>query len=118
MRGPCPLSNCNGARSFTVNLTKNVFNCFDCKARGNVLDFVAAMEKCSVKDAALKLKEWFKVGKSEPPAAELSVDRLAQLRQLTAELDTHSAQIAYHTSLAEVKIAAIKEIVAELDKGG
>ncbi len=28
---------------------------------GNVLDFVAAMERCSVRDAALKLQEWFAV---------------------------------------------------------
>ena len=51
---------------------KNAFNCFssDCKAKGNVLDFVAAMEHCTVKDAALKLADWFKVGESEPSSKE------------------------------------------------
>ena len=44
-----------------MNLTKNAFHCFSCKAKGNVLDLVAAMEKCSVRDAAMKLHEWFSV---------------------------------------------------------
>jgi DNA primase len=35
-----------------------------------VLDFVAAMEKCSVRDAALKLQDWFQLsGTREAPAA-------------------------------------------------
>ena len=51
LRGRCPIHNGQGDSSFHVNLRKNAFNCFSCKARGNVLDFVAAMEKCSVRDA-------------------------------------------------------------------
>ncbi|WP_375251746.1 CHC2 zinc finger domain-containing protein, partial [Lentibacter algarum] len=31
---------------------KNVFQCFSCKAKGNVLDFVASIEGASVRDAA------------------------------------------------------------------
>ncbi|MDQ3819914.1 MAG: CHC2 zinc finger domain-containing protein [Acidobacteriota bacterium] len=67
VRFPCPIERNVKKKplAFKVNLTKNVFNCFSCKARGNVLDFVATMENCSVKDAALKLKEWFNVGESE-----------------------------------------------------
>jgi len=33
-----------------------------CGAHGNVLDFVAAMEHCSVREAAVKLSEWFNIG--------------------------------------------------------
>jgi DNA primase len=33
-----------------------------------VLDFVAAMEKCTVRDAAVKLKEWFSVSMPQPVA--------------------------------------------------
>jgi DNA primase len=33
-----------------------VFHCFACGAGGNVLDFVAAMEGCSVREAALRLQ--------------------------------------------------------------
>src|ERR1044071_4633109 len=74
--GRCPIHQGEGDRAFHVSLTKNAFNCFSCKARGNVLDFVAAMEKCSVRDAAFRLTEWFSVpipeqdGKRKTPAEE------------------------------------------------
>ena len=63
--GRCPIHQGDGQRAFHVSLKKNVFNCFSCKARGNVLDFVAAMEKCSVRDAAIKLQNWFGVTATE-----------------------------------------------------
>src|SRR5436853_4800208 len=59
--GRCPIHQGEGDRAFHVSPSKNAFNCFSCKARGNVLDFVAAMEKSSVRDAAVKLREWFSV---------------------------------------------------------
>ncbi len=43
-----------------------MFLCFACQKSGNVLDFVAAMERCSIREAALRLQEWFGVG--GPPA--------------------------------------------------
>ena len=67
LRGPCPIhKGSQRSKNFTVNLRKNVFKCFSkgCIS-GNVLDFVAAMEQCSVRDAALKLAEWFKIGESQ-----------------------------------------------------
>lgn len=71
LRGPCPIhKGSRRSKNFTVNVLKNAFNCFskDCGARGNVLDLVAALEHCSVRDAALKLKDWFKVGESQLPS--------------------------------------------------
>src|SRR5260370_16187187 len=59
--GRCPIHRGEGDRAFHVSLAKNAFNCFSCKARGNVLDFVAAMEKGSAPEAALKLIEWFSI---------------------------------------------------------
>src|SRR6266478_8053879 len=64
LRGRCPIHQGEGQSTFHVNLSKNVFNCFSCKARGNVLDFVAAMEKCTVRDAGLKLTQWFSISKT------------------------------------------------------
>ena len=64
LRGRCPIHKGEGERSFQVNISKGAFQCFSCKARGNVLDFVAAMEQCSIRDAALKLNAWFLVGDS------------------------------------------------------
>src|SRR5438132_13095830 len=54
LRGKCPLHQGDGSNTFHVNVMKNAFHCFSCKARGNVLDFVVAMEKCSLREAALK----------------------------------------------------------------
>jgi len=42
-----------------VKTEKSVFHCFSCQAKGNILDLVAAVEKCSVRDAGLKLQQWF-----------------------------------------------------------
>lgn len=64
LRGKCPIHRGSDNKHFTVNVSKNVFKCFSaqCNAHGNVLDFVAAMEHCSVRDAAVKLRDWFGVG--------------------------------------------------------
>lgn len=71
LRGRCPIHKGEGDRTFHVNVTKGAFNCFSCKHRGNVLDFVAAMEQCSVRDAALKLRDWFGVGETGPVKSSL-----------------------------------------------
>lgn len=54
-RGCCPIHGGRSHDAFHVNLTRNVFHCFACGASGTVLDFVAAMDRCSLRDAALKL---------------------------------------------------------------
>jgi DNA primase len=54
-RGCCPIHGGDGREAFHANLTKNVFHCFACGAGGTVLDFVAAMDRCSLREAALKL---------------------------------------------------------------
>src|ERR1700674_5012431 len=48
LRGRCPIHKGEGDRTFHANPVKGAFKCFSCKAKGNVLDFVAAMEQCSV----------------------------------------------------------------------
>ncbi len=59
LRGRCPIHKGEGVDAFHASVEKNCFQCFACKAHGNVLDFVAAMEKCSARDAAVTLAEWF-----------------------------------------------------------
>jgi DNA primase len=54
-RGSCPIHRGEGREAFHANLSKNVFHCFACGAGGTVLDFMAAMEPCSLREAALKL---------------------------------------------------------------
>jgi DNA primase len=96
LRGKCPLpmhGSEKSKESFTATLNKGVGGAWACqsqscaKARGrvggNVLDFVAAMEQCSVRDAAIKLQTWFLVpaagGGPAPvgkePRAEISVGK-------------------------------------------
>jgi len=70
LRGPCPLPTHGSERSrqsFSVDTAKNVWACHSascCEARqgrmgGNVLDLVAWLERCSIRDAALHLQdEW------------------------------------------------------------
>ena len=72
LRGHCPLpshTSKGSAQSLIVNTEKKAWACYSdsCVASrggrtgGNVLDFVAAMERCSIRDAALKLQERFAV---------------------------------------------------------
>ena len=58
----CPIHRGQRDDSFRASLGKNVFHCFACHASGDVLDFVAAMEQCSVRQAALCLQRWFSTG--------------------------------------------------------
>lgn len=72
LRGRCPLpshASRSSLQSLIVDTEKNAWACHSgsCVASrggrtgGNVLDFVAAMERCSVRDAALKLQDCFAV---------------------------------------------------------
>jgi len=54
-RGICPLHRGEGRDAFHANLSRNLFHCFSCGAGGTVLDFVAAMEGCTLREAAQKL---------------------------------------------------------------
>jgi len=60
MTGCCPIHHGTNPRQFTVNPEKNIFNCFgDCQKGGNILDLVAGLEGCDIKEAALMIKSWF-----------------------------------------------------------
>lgn len=56
-RGLCPIHCGEGRDAFHANLSRNLFHCFSCGAAGTVLDFVAAMEGCTLREAARKLAE-------------------------------------------------------------
>lgn len=55
-RGRCPIHHGQGTEAFHAHLGRGLFHCFACGAGGNVLDFVATMEGCSVREAALRLQ--------------------------------------------------------------
>ena len=55
-RGRCPIHRGQGKEAFHANLKRGIFHCFACGAGGNALDFVAAMEGGSLREAALRLQ--------------------------------------------------------------
>ena len=55
-RGGCPIHRGEGRDTFHANLARNIFHCFACGAGGTVLDLVAAMEGCTLREAAEKLQ--------------------------------------------------------------
>lgn len=69
-RGICPIHRGRGRDAFHVNLSQNVFHCFSCGAGGSVLDFVAAMERCSLRQAAMRLQQ--ECGMATQPALGIS----------------------------------------------
>jgi DNA primase len=85
LRGCCPLpvhSSKSSRQSFIVNTGKNAWACHSdsCVAArggrigGNVLDFISTMENCSMREAALKLQDWFTVPPvHSPPISQPAV---------------------------------------------
>jgi DNA primase len=63
-RGRCPIHRGEGRDAFHAHLGKNVFHCFACGAGGNVVDLVAELEQCSVREAALRLQRRYMTGDS------------------------------------------------------
>jgi len=64
VRLKCPFHEGKSLNSMAIDLIGNRFFCFGCKRSGNVLDFVAGLENCTIKEAALKLDEWFAIEKN------------------------------------------------------
>jgi DNA primase len=85
LRGKCPLpmhASDKSRASFTATLTKGVAGVWACQSNscvaarggkkgGNALDFVATMEGCSIRDAAVKMQEWFGVPTTTGESREL-----------------------------------------------
>jgi DNA primase len=91
LRGPCPLPTHGSERSresFSVDTAKNVWACHSascCEARqgrvgGNVLDLVACLEGCSLRQAALRQQEQWRgagmaVGEPQRASKENATNR-------------------------------------------
>lgn len=72
LRGRCPLHGGEGQETFHVNTAEQVFHCFSCGAGGSVLDLVAKIEHCGLREAAEKVSDWRGV-----------TDNVAQLQKTT-----------------------------------
>ena len=73
--GPCPLPNHSGSRhgqSFSASLEKGIFQCFSCKAQGNILDFAVLMDGRNpengeeLRETALSLAKHFNITFNAP----------------------------------------------------
>ena len=100
LRGRCPLpthKSRTSLQSFIVYIQKNAWACHSesCVAQrggrigGNVLDFIAAMESCSVRDAALKLREWFAMNAAALPSAPVSTRATDKSQSSPIALETN-----------------------------
>ncbi len=72
-RCACPIHRGDGrGRTFSVNLTENVFCCFDtrCGKQGDVIDLWAAVKQLSLREAALDLVQTFDLEPAPPKATE------------------------------------------------
>jgi len=79
-RGRCPIHGGEGRDAFHVNRAKQVFHCFSCGAGGTVLDLVAALEGCGLRQAALWLADQFgplRRGLPAPGARQLVTEKRA-----------------------------------------
>jgi DNA primase len=93
IQGCCPIHHGQRDDSFRAHLTKNIFQCFACHARGNVLDFVAAMEQCSIREAALRLQQWFGVRASGLRLYPAAADR--QKRELVRKEEVNNLPLRF-----------------------
>jgi transposase len=91
-RGPCPLHSHAGAtdRTFSVNLKKNMFQCFhgECRVQGNALDLWGAVHRLPLYEAALHLAETFGLARKRVSTAEAVLP--ANRRVSDSELTDHA----------------------------
>ena len=121
LRGKCPLPSHVGEseNSLNVNTQKNAWACHaaSCVANrggrkgGNLLDFVAFMENCSIRDAALKLQNWFSVAASNERPAEYTAPRNQRKSELIAEKNDDTIPEAPKASESDAPDAEDREVV-------
>ena len=97
-RGRCPIHQGEGGDAFHVDLRRKIFHCFSCGAGGDVLDLVARMERCSLREAALQLKAWFPAEgewEGQPTRQRVTKGKMAVNRPLMFRLQGVDGAHAY-----------------------
>src|SRR6266567_4428597 len=101
LSGPCPIHGGSNPTQFRVSISKNIWNCFSkCKHGGNVLDFIAKMEKVSIHAAALKAIEWFHL---DPEAMKASSEKNEEHPREAPKAESAPASKTSPTKPAEAK---------------
>jgi DNA primase len=73
-RGPRPFCEAADGNPFSVSLEKQCFQCFTCRASGNILDFVARWEGVSIREASQILAKNF-VGEKKVHSVAKAVEK-------------------------------------------
>lgn len=121
LRGGCPLPTHNSkrsAQSFGVDTGKNIWACQSnsCvaarqgKKGGNIIDFVAIMENCSIRDAALKLQEWFSITTSASRAQSTSPPARSRGEESKQELVAEREEGGQQTSVNKPLGFVLKDV--------
>ncbi len=114
-RGACPLPDCNGKRSFTVNFQKNVFKCHSCGCGGDVLDFVQYKNIITLKQAGqyivdnIKIVPVFLEDKIATPQSNEETEDLMDWRE--AAIASTKLEIALLEQLLEMKHVLLKQLL-------
>ena len=97
--------------SFKVNLAKGGFHCFGCGAKGNVLDFVAKLEGCDLREAAVIVAEASGISLSE--RTEGAEARLNGRKAAEARRRPETAPTAPQAATGARRKAAPAKVAAE-----
>ncbi len=107
LSGPCPIHGGTGKTSFNVDVEKNAFNCFSCCGGGNVLDLVMKLEDCNVREAGVRICEWFNLDFSQEndrsPAGRRNSARVSEKNVVRS--DTSAAKRASSDPLTNSPLA-------------
>jgi hypothetical protein len=105
--GRCPIHRGQREDAFHADLRNNGFHCFSCHAHGSVLDLVAAMEGCTLRQAALLLQHWFGIRQSQA----LSGRSLCQQpkEELIREKETATVPLRFSLQPVDVRHAYLKQ---------
>jgi DNA primase len=74
-RGRCPLHQGQGRDAFHVDVRRKIFHCFSCGAGGDVLELVAQLKRCTLREAALQLQQWFPAAAPHPAPCKQRVTK-------------------------------------------
>ncbi len=85
LSGSCPLHKGTNPTQFRVSVPKNCWHCFsECQHGGNIIDFVALKEDCTIREAALRIAEWFDLPQDQEPDSRSSGGATASSALVTA----------------------------------
>ena len=110
VRLKCPFHNGKSDNSMAINLASNSFYCFGCKARGNLLEFVARYKDCSISEAAQRLDEWFFISGQPTESKEVS-------REANGDVSESSESVppitpAHLIASIEHQLARLKQLIS------